>query len=103
MSDAHVTIVDRLPPGEGTSHGNAGVLAACSVAPVTAPGLVKKAPHMVMNPDFPLFVRWGYVPKLLPWLRKYLSHANDVDTRRIAASLTDIIGDAVQQHVRLLV
>lgn len=102
MSDAHVTIVDRLPPGEGTSHGNAGVLAACSVAPVTAPGLVKKAPHMVMNPDFPLFVRWGYVPKLLPWLRKYLSHANDADTRRIAASLTDIIGDAVHQHQALV-
>ena len=102
MSDASVTLIDRLPPGEGTSHGNAGVLAACSVAPVTAPGLIGKAPRMLMNPDFPLFMRWGYFPKLVPWLLKYLSHANDSDTRRIAAGLTDVVGDCVEQHMSLV-
>ena len=102
MSDAEVTIIDRLPPGEGTSHGNAGVLAACSVAPVTAPGLVRKAPRMLMNPDFPLFMRWGYFPKLAPWLMKYLSNANDADTRRIADGLTTIVGDTVDQHKALV-
>lgn len=101
ISDADVTIIDRLPPGEGTSHGNAGVLAACSIAPVTAPGLTRKAPRMLMNPDFPLFMRWGYFPKLLPWLLKYLSNANDGDTRRIAAGLTTIVGDSVDQHKAL--
>lgn len=100
--DAEVMIIDRLPPGEGTSHGNAGVLAACSVAPVTAPGLVRKSPGMLMNPDFPLFMRWSYFPKLLPWLLKYLSHANDSDTRRIAKGLTEIVGDSVEQHVALV-
>lgn len=98
FSDADVTIIDRLPPGEGTSHGNAGVIAACSVAPVTAPGLVRKAPGMLMNPDFPLFMRWGYFPKLLPWLLKYLSNANDSDTRRISKGLTTIVADSVDQH-----
>lgn len=102
FSDAEVTIIDRLPPGEGTSHGNAGVLASCSVAPVTAPGLVRKAPRMLMNPDFPLFMRWGYFPKLLPWLLKYLSHANDADTRRIAQGLATIVADSVDQHKALV-
>lgn len=102
ISDAEVTIIDRLPPGEGTSHGNAGVLAACSVAPVTAPGLVKKAPRMLANPDFPLFIRWGYFPKLLPWLLKYLSHANDSDTRRIAKGLATVVEDSVAQHTALV-
>jgi D-amino-acid dehydrogenase len=102
FSDAEVTIIDRLPPGEGTSHGNGGVLAACAVAPVTAPGLLRKAPGMLMNPDFPLFLRWGYLPKLLPWLMKYLSNANDPDTRRIARGLTDIVGDSVEQHIALV-
>ncbi|WP_072779667.1 NAD(P)/FAD-dependent oxidoreductase [Marivita hallyeonensis] len=102
MSDAEVTIIDRLPPGEGTSHGNAGVLAACSIAPVTAPGLVRKAPGMLLNPDFPLFMRWGYFPKLVPWLIKYLSNANDSDTRRIAKGLTHIVGDTVDQHKSLV-
>lgn len=102
FSDAEVTIVDRLAPGEGTSHGNAGVLASCSVAPVTAPGLIGKAPGMLMNPDFPLFMRWGYFPKLLPWLLKYLGNANDADTRRISQGLTEIVGDSVDQHKALV-
>lgn len=100
--DAEVTIIDRLPPGEGTSHGNAGVIAACSVAPVTAPGLIGKAPRMLMNADFPLFMRWSYFPKLLPWLMKYLSHANDADTRRISRGLTEIVADSLEQHKALV-
>lgn len=102
FSDAEVTIIDRLPPGEGTSHGNAGVIAACSVAPVTAPGLVRKAPGMLMNPDFPLFLRWAYFPRLLPWLIRYLGTANDSDTRRISRGLVTIIGDSVDQHKSLV-
>lgn len=101
-TDAQVTIIDRLPPGEGTSHGNAGVLAACSIAPVTAPGLVFKAPRMLADPNFPLFMRWGYLPKLVPWLVKYLGHANDTDTRRIAEGLATLVGDTVDQHKSLV-
>lgn len=93
-----VTLVDRTAPGQGTSHGNAGVLAACSMVPVTVPGLLRKAPRMVMNPDFPLFLRWSYLPRLAPWLMKYMGHANDADTRRIAAGLAPIVADSLDQH-----
>ncbi|NNE51283.1 MAG: FAD-binding oxidoreductase [Sulfitobacter sp.] len=96
-----VTLIDRGAPGTGTSHGNAGILAACAMVPVTGPGLMKKAPGMLMNPDFPLFMRWSYLPRLLPWLRKYMAQANDADTRRIAHGLTDIVADAVEQHKSL--
>ena len=98
---ADVTLIDRAAPGQGTSYGNAGVLAACSMVPVTAPGLIHKAPGMLLNPDFPLFLRWGYLPKLAPWLMKYLRHANDTDTRRIAEALTPIVADSVEQHKAL--
>lgn len=96
-----VLVVDRGAPGQGTSYGNAGVLAACSMVPVTAPGLIAKAPGMLMNRDFPLFLRWSYLPKLAPWLVKYLRNANDGDTRRIARDLTPITGDSVEQHLAL--
>ena len=98
---AEVTVVDRGKPGTGTSHGNAGVLASCAMVPVTAPGLTRKAPGMLLDRDFPLFLRWPYLPRLLPWLRKYLAHANDADTRRIAAGLVHITGDSVEQHKAL--
>ncbi len=96
-----VTLIDRDTPGMGTSYGNAGVLAACSVAPVTAPGLVLKGPKLLLDPNFPLFARLSYLPKIAPWLVRYLSHANDKDTRRIAHGLTAIVGDCVQQHLDL--
>lgn len=98
---AEVTLIDRAAPGQGTSYGNAGVLAACSMVPVTAPGLISKAPGMLLNRDFPLFLRWGYLPKLAPWLMKYLRNANDADTRRIAEGLTPIVSDTVEQHKAL--
>ena len=98
-----VTLIDRNEPGcdKAASFGNACILAAVSVTPVTGPGLVSKSPKMLLDPDFPLFLRWSYLPKLTPWLLKYLSHANEKDTRRIAAGLAPLTSDTVEQHKAL--
>ncbi len=100
--DGHkVILIDKAGPGEGTSHGNGGVLASCSVVPVTVPGLLGKAPKMLFSPSQPLFMKWGYLPKLAPWLMRYLKHANANDVDRIAAALTPIIGDSLNDHMAL--
>lgn len=96
-----VTLVDRGAPGQGASFGNAGLLASCAVVPVTTPGLVRKGPGYLLNRDFPLFLRWSYLPRLMPWLLRFLAHANDRDTRRIAGALAGLIGDSVDQHLAL--
>ncbi|UWQ78386.1 FAD-binding oxidoreductase [Leisingera sp. S132] len=96
-----VILIDGKGPGEGTSHGNGGILASCSIVPVTGPGLWKKAPKMLLDPDQPLFMRWGYLPKLAPWLMKYMGHANAGDTTRIAAALAPIVGDSLADHQAL--
>ncbi|KIC36510.1 NAD(P)/FAD-dependent oxidoreductase [Leisingera sp. ANG-M7] len=100
--DGHqVILIDGKGPGEGTSHGNGGILASCSIVPVTGPGLWKKAPKMLLDANQPLFMRWGYLPKLAPWLMKYMSHANAADTARIAAALAPIVGDSLADHQAL--
>lgn len=100
--DGHdVILIDKAGPAEGASHGNGGVLASCAVVPVTGPGLLKKAPGMLMDPNKPLFLKWSYLPRLMPWLVKYLKHANVDDTRRIAQALTPIIGDSLADHQAL--
>lgn len=96
-----VTLIDREGPAAGTSYGNAGVLAAASVVPVTTPGLLAKAPGMLLNPDKPLFLRWAYLPKLLPFLRRYLAHANAASVEAISKGLTDVLGDTADQHISL--
>lgn len=96
-----VILIDRAGPAEGTSYGNGGVLASVSSVPVTGPGLIRKAPGMLFDRNQPLFVKWGYLPRLMPWLVKYLSHANEADTRRIAAAVHGIVGDSLAEHQSL--
>lgn len=98
-----VIVIDRGKPGhdKGTSYGNGGILVPSGVAPVTGPGMLMKSPKMLLDPNFPLFLRWSYLPKLLPWLVKYMGHANEADTKRISKGLSVIVGDAVDQHKSL--
>ncbi|MEM7300886.1 MAG: FAD-dependent oxidoreductase [Pseudomonadota bacterium] len=96
-----VTLIDKEGPAAGTSYGNGGVLAACSVVPVTMPGILKNAPKMLFSRDGPLFLKWSYLPKLLPWLFKYLGHANIKDVARIAKSLGYLLHDTMEQHQAL--
>ncbi|MGB0608464.1 MAG: NAD(P)/FAD-dependent oxidoreductase [Alphaproteobacteria bacterium] len=96
-----VTLLDKGTPGMGASYGNGCILANSSVVPVTGPGLLKKSPFYLADPRFPLFMRWSYLPKLLPWLIKYMSNANEGDTRRISQGLTTIVSDSLEQHKAL--
>ncbi len=96
-----VILIDRKGPGEGTSYGNGGVLASCSVVPVTVPGLARKAPAMLLDPNQPLFLKWSYLPRLAPWLIRYLSHANESDVSRISDALAGIVGDSLREHQAL--
>lgn len=96
-----VTIVDPGIARRPASFGNAGVLAACSVVPVTTPGLIGKAPWLALDPNSPLFVRWSYLPRLAPWLVRYLKHANAADAARIARGLAPLTRDSHAQHMAL--
>jgi len=102
--DGHdVTLIDRISPGDPaqTSYGNAGILACCAVVPVAVPGIWKKAPKMLFDPDGPLFLRWSYLPRLLPWLIPFLRSGRRDKVEAIADALLPLIGDSVEQHQAL--
>lgn len=96
-----VTVVDRAGPASGTSHGNAGVLAAGAVVPVTTPGLLAKAPAILLNRNAPLFLRWSYLPRLLPFLRNYMSYATDAHVDHYGTAMSALLHDTVEQHQAL--
>ena len=62
-----VAIIDRLPPGEGCSFGNAGGVAFAEIVPAIHPRILLKIPGWLMDPLGPLTIRWSYLPKALPW------------------------------------
>ena len=102
LRDGHdVILIDKKGPAEGTSFGNGGVLASCAVVPVTVPGLLKKAPRMLFDHNQPLFLKWSYLPKLAPWLRRYLKHTTPEAVHARAKAMTPIIGDSVADHQAL--
>ena len=96
-----VVLIDREGPAAGASHGNGGVLASCSIVPVTVPGLLRKAPWMLLDPNQPLFVKWRYLPRLVPWLVRYLRNGTAATVHKRAAALTPIIGDSLADHQAL--
>lgn len=96
-----VTLVDRAGPAAAASFGNAGVLASAALVPVTVPGIARKAPGMLLDPQAPLFLRWRYLPRLLPWLRRFLAHATPDHVEHYARSMALIVGDSVDQHAAL--
>ena len=78
-----VTLIDRLPPGEGTSFGNAGIISTGSVHPEAMPGIWKEIPHMLLQRLAPISVRPTYMPRLLPWFIRFLASSSE---RRADAS-----------------
>jgi len=96
-----VTLVDRGMPGEGTSLGNAGLIAAGSIIPVSTPGLLKKVPGYLMDPTGPLRLRMSYLPKALPWLRAFLKHATAQGTAQIADGLSALLHGSLEEHQQL--
>ncbi|MDD9856818.1 MAG: FAD-binding oxidoreductase [Gammaproteobacteria bacterium] len=93
-----VIVIDCAGPAAGASQGNAGILACCAIVPVPTPGLVRHAPRMLLERDGPLFLRWPYLPRLLPWLLPYAANARRARTEYIARALAPLISDSVDEH-----
>jgi D-amino-acid dehydrogenase len=81
-----VTLIDRLPPGEGCSSGNAGGIAFGEILPTLHPRVFKKLPGWLLDPLGPLTIRWGHLPKALPW---FLAATRNATGARVAA-ITDV-------------
>lgn len=104
LRDGHrVTLFDRADPGapSQTSFGNAGMIASVGIVPVSVPGLLRKVPGMLADPNGALHLRWSYLPRLLPWLIPFLRRGNMRDLEHTASALADLLSDAPDQHAAL--
>lgn len=97
-----VTVLDPDPPGEGASQGNAGVIATGSVLPVGMPGTLAKVPRMLLDPSAPLSVRWSYMPRLAPWLWRFLRASTPRRVEEISAALAALTMPALAAYEPLL-
>ena len=94
-----VVLLDRKD-GSAASLGNGGILAASAVIPVPVPGLIRQSPKLLFDKDAPLFLRWRYLPRMMPWLVRYLRHANWESVVRTATALTPASARFVERASR---
>jgi len=103
LRDGHrVTLVDRQEPGEGASFGNGSVLTEDSVLPVAMPGILRRVPGMLLDPLGPLAVRWSYLPKIAPWLLRFIAASRPEKVEEISISLAALLKGAIDSYKPLL-
>ena len=105
LRDGHrVTIVEPGEPGgeQAASYGNGTLLNPSSVIPMSSPGMWRKVPGWLADPLGPLAIRWRYLPRLLPWLTRFL-RAGDTEAKvaATARALRPLLLDAPARHRRL--
>ncbi|WP_085025818.1 NAD(P)/FAD-dependent oxidoreductase [Ensifer aridi] len=86
-----VEIIERGEIGRGASYGNCGLLAPGEVVPVSRPGVMKKIPGWLLDPEGPLFVRPGALARDLAWLLRFLKAGSADTVRHIASSLAPMM------------
>jgi len=97
--DGHqVTVIDERGPGEGTSKGNASVLAIESCIPVATPGVAWDVPGYLKDPMGPLAIRWSYLPKIAPWLLRFIKASNPARVEEISIALRSLLTSALAAH-----
>ena len=97
-----VTIIDRGLPGEGASFGNGSVISEESVLPVATPGILRRVPGMLLDPLGPLSIRWRYLPKLAPWLMRFVADSSPARVEAISIALKALTAGCIGAHERLL-
>jgi D-amino-acid dehydrogenase len=96
-----VTLIDRVEPGEACSFGNAGILAAQAVVPVSVPGILRKVPRMLVDRESPLTVRLGSLPTTLPWLWHFVRSANLAKVEHSADAMSTLNRTSLELHQAL--
>ena len=96
-----VTIVEPGDPGgeQAASYGNGTLLNPSSVIPPSTPGIWKKVPGYLTDPLGPLSIRWTYLPKLFPWLRRFAAAGSTPEKlSAIAKALQPLLAEAPERH-----
>lgn len=97
-----VTLIDRGPPGEACSFGNAARVAVGLYIPWSSPGLIWKVPGMLMNHRHPLKVRPLHFLRAMPWFARFLRAGSPESSARIADGLKAIMVHALDAYMTLM-
>ncbi|WP_457588373.1 NAD(P)/FAD-dependent oxidoreductase [Ensifer canadensis] len=80
-----VVLLDRDEVGRGASYGNMASVAVTEFMPASRPSIWRQIPGWMLDPEGPVRVRPGYMPKLLPWFARFVAASRPGKLRRLEA------------------
>ena len=81
----NVILIDRGAIGMGASYGNLASIAVTEFMPASRPAVWKRMPGWLLDPEGPVRVRPGYLPKLVPWFARFLAASRPAKLRELEA------------------
>ncbi len=97
-----VTLIERDGLGTGASFGNGAMIGEESVVPVATPGILGRVPGMLFDPLGPLALRWSYLPRLTPWLLRFVAASRRARVEEISIALMHLLDGALASCEGLL-
>lgn len=80
-----VVLIDRDAPGMGASFGNMASIAVTEFMPASRPSVWRQIPGWMLDPEGPIRVRPGYMPRLVPWFLRFLAASRPAKLRALEA------------------
>ncbi|WP_411037340.1 NAD(P)/FAD-dependent oxidoreductase [Shinella sp. BYT-45] len=80
-----VVLLDKDGVGRGASYGNMASIAVTEFMPASRPSIWRQIPGWMLDPEGPVRVRPGYMPKLVPWFVRFVAASRPGKLRRLEA------------------
>jgi len=93
-----VRLLDRRGPGEETSSGNAGILSYSNITPLADPALLARLHRLFLNLDDDFLMHYPHLPRLLPWLLRFVSRCRRATFLHDGAAMNLLTGASVELH-----
>ena len=96
--DIPTTIFDSSDLKERASYGNAGHFSPYAVLQLNRPDILYDVPRMLFSSNGPLALKWNYIPKMLPWILRYLKNCNKKSMLHTAKYMNQILDLSMEAY-----
>ncbi|WP_200017251.1 NAD(P)/FAD-dependent oxidoreductase [Cobetia sp. cqz5-12] len=101
-SGHEVTMIEREGIASGTSFGNASTLADYGCLPIARPEIWRSMPSLLLSPDSPFVIDWKCLPRLSPWLMRFMGQCNATRFRANSEMLARLLSHTYTDYQPLL-
>jgi len=97
-----VTLFDKDEPAKhSASYGNAGHFSPYASVPLNRPDILLDVPAMLFSSTGPLALKWNYMPKMIPWILKFIRNCTKEKMMHTAKYMHQILDLALPAYDEL--